>query len=65
MELTLQQIEEKILYHRKQVFDQYTGDFHCEIVVQLKNHPLWLAEQNRRLDELKHKHTEQMLFRTE
>ena len=64
-QLTLEQIEKKILWHRKQVFDQYTGDFHCEEVVKLQNHPIWLAEQNRRLEELRHKHSERMLFLTE
>ena len=64
-QLTLEQIEKKILWHRKQVFDQYTGDFHAEEVVKLKNHYLWLAEQNRRVEEARHKHSEQMLFLTE
>ncbi len=64
-QLTLEQIEKKILWHRKQIFDQYTGDFHTEDVVKLKNHPLWLAEQNRRVEDARHKHSERMLFRTE
>ena len=64
-QLTLGQIEKKILWHRKQVFDQYTGDFHTEEVVKLKNHPLWLAEQNLRVEEARHKHSERMLFLTE
>ena len=64
-QLTLGQIENKILWHRKQVFDQYTGDFHTEEVVKLKNHPLWLAEQNLRVEEARHKHSERMLLLTE
>lgn len=64
-QLTLEQIEKKILWHRQNVWDQYTGDFHGGEIIKLKKHPVWLAEQNRRVEKARHEHSERMLFLTE
>ena len=64
-QLTLEQIENQLRYHRKNACDQYTGDFHLDEILKLKKHPVWLAEQNRRVEEARHKHSERMLFLTE